>query len=198
MQLASDNFQRADANPIGGNWTTGGGASNPQQLASHLVEATVNNATYCMSFWNPIVWPNDQYSEVTLFNLGGPGTNYIGAAVRMSSSAQTVYMGLVESGTQNLYIQKNVAGVVSNPAGPLATTVNVGDVFRLSAVGTLVTFYQNGVQMLQATDASIASGSAGMMHFNAATGTFTSSQISAWAGGNTLPSSFRTLTGVGV
>ena len=56
--LASDNFQRANANPIGGNWSPiDSGTLGPAQLVSH--QATQAGGVNGDSYYNAIVWPAD-------------------------------------------------------------------------------------------------------------------------------------------
>ena len=62
--LASDNFQRADANPIGGNWTQIHSAAGytTSQIASNLVEPSAAGS-WADSYDNAVAFPNDQWSQ---------------------------------------------------------------------------------------------------------------------------------------
>jgi hypothetical protein len=57
---ASDNFNRSNANPIGGNWTTVPGLENVQ-IVSNQLTGTVSPS---VAYWNPDTPNNDQYSQV--------------------------------------------------------------------------------------------------------------------------------------
>ena len=63
--LASDNFQRANANPIGGNWSSLIAAQNAQLLSNSVTSATAG--TPGDSYWNALVWAADQSSQVTIW-----------------------------------------------------------------------------------------------------------------------------------
>jgi hypothetical protein len=68
-QLASDNFQRADENPLsqGGNWSASSFTSFfvPSQVLSNLAASTSNAHPSC-SLYTGVVFPNDQYAEITV------------------------------------------------------------------------------------------------------------------------------------
>src|SRR5580700_9950296 len=79
-QLATDNFTRADANPISGTWTSSsvqivGDVAEPSSSSSVVVEYAFSTAA---------VWSADQYSEISGGALTNSG-NYRGPTVRMSA-----------------------------------------------------------------------------------------------------------------
>jgi hypothetical protein len=181
--LATDNFTRADANPIGGSWTTITG-SNAMQIVSDLAEGSVLN-NYSTAYWNAIIWPADQWSEITIDNIDG--LSYAMSLVRVSNSAVSWYGFTLGSGTIGvggsfLTLIGAVSGALTTLApqyGPF--TANVGDVVRLSAIGNLITVYINGIQVLQAIDTSIVSGSAGMGAY--VRSVLSNVKLSKWSGG---------------
>ena len=182
--LASDNFQRADANPIGGNWTPIGAPTNfgPAQLKSHALEPVTTN---CDSWWNAFVWPNDQWAQVT---IGAFTTANIGIDLRSDKvGAGTVYR-LYGQSSGNWSIQRVInnfgTGTIAVASGTGATgrTFATGDVITSCIVGTTISFYQNGDLFAVATDASIASGSAGALAYAGATPA--NGTITAWSGGS--------------
>lgn len=177
-QLASDNFQRADANPISGNWTN---VDNAIQIVSHLAEATVISA-YNIGYYNDVVWPNDQYSEITI-GATDASFDYVMPAVRVDNSVATAYFALAELNTGNIFIQELTNGTVNTLAGPTSSgaAFQIGDVIRLTVQGTTLTATKNGATILSVSDSSILSGNAGIGFFTA---TLASAAISLWAGGN--------------
>src|SRR5277367_4053597 len=133
-QLASDNFQRPDENPLSnsGNWANGGFQRlNPVQLVSHLIQPTSANIRNG-SRWIGLTWPNDQYSEVTL--NGTPGA-YCGPAVRCGSAVSTsqCYCALLD-GSGTVFVQ-DYAGTAF-ASGPYTPVAN--DVIRIEAQGTAI------------------------------------------------------------
>src|SRR5580698_5305929 len=86
MSLASDNFQRANENPLsdGGNWTSGPWGYNAPQVVSDA--ATYQSAGFPQSIaiWTgatPPSWTIDQYAEVT-FGENADFWDFTGASIR--------------------------------------------------------------------------------------------------------------------
>lgn len=161
--LATDNFNRADVNPIGGNWTTvtSEGAfkivSNAVQPASLSADST--------AYYNAVTWPNDQYAQVKVTVNETTAGNGLGPCVRASASANTFYRVVADhAGSGNIELSKFIAGSYTQIWGRTATFVN-GDTLRLEVQGTTLRVYINGVQVgADATDSSIASGNAGLAY----------------------------------
>ena len=180
LPLASDAFQRADGS-LGSNWATPAGGT-ALQIVSNLVEPTT------IGSWNQAVrlgaFSNDQYSEITIHNAAS-GVVFLTATVRASLTALTFYefYGLTLGSTANLGIGKWVNGTETLISPLCSTVVNVGDVFRISAIGNVVSIFQNNYLLLQVQDNSITTGNPGM-NASVASGAPTQSQISLWAGGN--------------
>ena len=165
-QLAADNFTRANENPLsgGGKWSaitiTGFGAV---QLLSNQVVPTVVNLQD-NSAYTGIAWPNDQYAEIVVAADATGCT--IGACCRMSTGNMyyTQVVGPLGVGTATQYISKYVANAGTNIVN-IPVTLAVGSVVRLEVQGTTLTAKINGVTMLTTTDASLASGSAGLFAY---------------------------------
>lgn len=188
-QVASDNFTSGvgDLNP---NWVTPTGLTKLQIVPGNLCEPTVA-ATNCVMLYTGSSFSNDQYSEITIASMGAD-PDYDIPVVRGQTNANSFYWvnitGPTGTASATCAVFKKVAGV-STQIGPTAAqiTPQVGDVFRLVASGSnpvLLTFYQNGFQILQVEDWSNAfvSGLPGVFLF--ANTTLANSQISSWAGGN--------------
>lgn len=179
--LASDTFQRANANPIAGNWSPLL-VGQTAQLLSHTVTSSVAG-TPGDSYWNAIVWGADQWSKITV----GPMVtgSFVGASVRENTSGvQTAYRFVWggTTGTSGTYFfQKVVAGAFTT-IDSNALTVNVGDTLTICAVGTQISTYWNQVLISTVTDSGIATGAAGFEVD--AVGSVNSAAITAWSGGN--------------
>jgi hypothetical protein len=111
-----------------------------------------------------------------------PSDSVCGVAVRCTADGQNGYV--IQVGTNSstagnnggaasdsrvycVELWKLVAGVSSYLAGyfeGLLTTIpdKVGDFYTLSAVGTTISVYKNGLQLIQVTDTSLASGMPGI------------------------------------
>lgn len=185
--LASDNFQRANASPIGGNWSPEVAGKTAKIVSDVVTNVTVS--TQGDSYWNALTWNADQWSQVTVSSFTASG--FIGPSVRMSTSgADTSYkfVGAVTGsgvGTLgNWLLAKRVAGTQTTLfTAPL--TVSAGDVLLLVVIGTNLYVYYNGTMVCTVSDSSISSGAPG---FNVdATSASPSLQanasISAWSGG---------------
>lgn len=189
---ASDTFARANANPIGGNWTaysTIAGATSfaPGQIVSNQVEGTVIGNNFD-SFYTGITWNADQWSQVTaqvsLANSAG-----IGVLLRANAlgAYRLYWQGNLGSAGQ-YHIQKYT--VAGNVFSNLLTqnlgflTVNVGDVLMGCVVGTTLSIYLNTNLVCQTTDSTWASGSAGIA--GAPTTALTNVAINNWSGGSII------------
>jgi hypothetical protein len=182
--LAHDNFTRANANPIAGNWTafsSTSGYTTAQILSDVFTSSTVG--TNSDSYWNALSWANNQWSQITV--AADANTSYVGAFVRASTAgALTTYrpywVGTLGSpGTWSL--QRVVAGSYAGIAtGTL--TMSASDTLLSVAIGTNIMLYWDGLLMANVSDSNISSGAPGATT-NPSTA-FTDTSISAWSGGS--------------
>lgn len=181
VPTTSDNFQRANQNPLAGNWLTWG-SGNALKLASNAVSASVTTSSWGGSYWNTNSFGDDHYSEITIGATSAAGV-LRGPAVRMSSngSATNGYVAQL-SGTGNVSIQKIVAGTATTLGIAQAISFTTGDVIRLSVSKNLLTMTQNGTVLIAIYDSTFITGGTPGMAFNQAThaidATFTN-----WKGG---------------
>jgi hypothetical protein len=169
----SDNFTRANENPIGGNWTNPGVNHAFQILSNLLTGAGTNNGSAI--FWNANVPSNDQFSEITVNTLGS-NTDW-GASCRMQNiAAKTLYTAGAYSGSRDIW--KMVNDTFTSLAGTSAPSISVGDVVRVEAEGSTIRHKVNGALYGTATDTSITSGNWAI--FQVAV----DSKFSLWTGGN--------------
>ena len=171
-QLASDSFNRADANPLDGSWTNGPGALVNMKLASNAVTAATGS-TDSGAFSTHVLWPDDQYSEIT---VGSAGTGDGGPMTRVDANGNG-YMANANGGSITLFLITGNGtnfGNLTSAAGSVTGT----DVFRLESEGTTHRIKKNGSTVLTHTDATFGSGSAGMFNFDG------SMTFDSWAGGD--------------
>jgi len=177
--LASDAFNRANENPIAGNWTSGPGNFADLQIVGNAVQsvtAGVDGAAY----YNAVVWPSDQWSEA---QLGALGVEQGGPAVRLSATAVTGYVFAVNNSGTSYFIAKGVNGstpILVSGAHAFA----VGDVLRLEVQGSTLRAYVNGTLIDSVVDADIPSGNAGLWIYNHAAAGLA---LDNWTGGGFSP-----------
>jgi hypothetical protein len=185
-RVAADNFTRANSGTLGANWTTPINGS-AVQIVSNRAEGTITSLT--MAYWNAYPWLADQYSEITTdastFTASNSWDSYQFAWVRVSNGAVGAngYAVLIgkELGSYAYYFNKIVNGTRTGLAGPVAITYTPGDVFRFSAVGSVMTLYQNGVFVASFTDTTFFSGSPGIGFI--VNHAITDTTMPSWAGG---------------
>ena len=185
--LATDNFSRANANPIGGNWTninTSAGWTTAQILSDKATSSIAgDNAD---SYWNAISWGSDQWSQVTVAACAA--SSFVGTDVRMNTSGlRTMYRSYWNAGTiggsaVTYFIAKDLSGVQTNilSIGPIH--ILVGDNLLLCVIGTQVSFYQNNNLLGAIADSNVTSGAPGFAI--APITAVTNAGLSAWTGGN--------------
>lgn len=182
--LATDSFNRADANPIAGNWTTESGMSAWKILTNQAQSSA--NTVDCGAFYNAVTWPAAQWSQGTIIaspNFTGSGDGG-GVSVRIAAAAKTDYELVVGSGTAGCAINKRVAGVFSTIATS-ASTFAANDVAYLEAQGTALVAKKNGATFsLSVSDGAITTGNAGLMF--SSEGTAVGVTLDDWSGGDFL------------
>jgi fibronectin type III domain protein/lysyl oxidase len=176
--LGTDAFDRANENPIAGNWTSGPGNFGDLQIVGNVVQsvtAGVDGAAY----YNAVAWPDDQWSEVELRSVG---REQGGPAVRLSATAVTGYVFAVNSGGTTYFIAKGLDGWTPTLASG-AHAFAVGDVLRLEVQGNTLRAYVNGTLIDSVVDSDIPSGNSGLWIWDHAAGL----TFDDWAGGGFAP-----------
>ena len=111
------------------------------------------------------------------------GGQWVGPTVRSQNGGQDTYLGIYfwNNGTPQLRLYKRTAGTWtqlgnSYNSGPLPA----GTQLTLSAVGSRISFQQNGIERIAATDTTLTGGAPGIMTYGAAT-------ADNWAGSGGTP-----------
>lgn len=194
----SDNFNRANENPLAGNWSTMYGSSS-FQLTAYLVK-TLASSPPCVEYWNADAFAVNHYSQITYAS-----NTSVGPAVRIDTSgtAANCYAAKIIS-TTSIQIIKIVAG---------AALVNVGTAFtispaltnetiKLAVTGTTLELFVAGVSQGTQSDSSISTGAPGIY------GDYTNRGLDNFVADNTvgppsvtttscIPTSATTATGTG-
>ncbi len=166
LTTASDDFNRADGG-LGPNWTavSDGGLSISSQ-------AVLGTSATAGDIRVGETYPGDQSSQIEVTSTQLSGGQWIGPAVRMQNGGQDMYLGIYfwNSGSQQLRLYKRSAGSWIQLGGSYnCGALAAGTQLQLTAVGSTISFLQNGVTRITATDGSITGGAPGIMSFGTAT-----------------------------
>lgn len=169
--LATDNFNRADQNPLATNWTDAGDTSPLKLLTNQIVPSNVSND--CSAFYNAVAFPNDQYSQITMASAeSGGGGQGGGPGVRMATSKNYYRLVGDKAASTNWELAKKVAGTYTQ-IGTATQSWSDGDTIYIEIKGTQIVTKKNGTGFGSwATDSSLANGKAGITY---------SSTSSTWA-----------------
>lgn len=169
--MASDNFNRADEDPIAGNWTI---VEGNVRLVSNTMAGPSAPAD-SLAYYNADTPQNDQFSEIV---AATPSNNDWGVACRISAGANGYVFEVFDATPQ---FAKIVSGTFTqlNTLSPW-TNVAAADVVRIEAAGTTLRAKVNGVEVggSPLTDSSIASGGAGAFFFD------NNVRLDNWQGGS--------------
>jgi len=171
--LFQDNFNRADANPLDGNWTTAPGCGD-LQIVSDTVQAAFDNVYNC-AYWSADPFTNDQYSQVTfpaLDDLKGPVVR-----IQTLSGGRNFYYAKIENPTtMSIKIMLNGADAILDSFTGLVLTP--GDTIGLSATGDSLELFVNDVSVGTVTDSTFSSGAPGIWIFRV------DNPLDDWEGGS--------------
>jgi Putative esterase len=169
----SDNFNRANGG-LGSNWTTVSGTTAPQivnNTAQPGSAGTLNSA-----YWSANTFSGNQYATASFPNSSG--TNYGPAiAVRLSNSMGYILWYGNSAGTVSIWRMDNSSSWTQLKASA-KLTVAATDVWQLQAVGSTLTGYQNGKQVVTTTDTHYTTGAPGIWMY------YATNQIANWSGGD--------------
>ena len=152
---SSDDFNRANESPIGGNWSAWTGLGTLRLVSNEV--ATSGADADAGARWSGNSFGEDQFSQITI--TASDGTPDSGPAVRIASGALTGYF--TTSHNPNLiYIHKFAAGVYTE-LGTTAGQYSIGDVVKLEAIDDEVCVYVNVTEVVHCeTDGTPLSGGA--------------------------------------
>jgi chitodextrinase len=133
------------------------------------------------AFWSADTFSEDQYSQVTMVNIG----NFSGVIVRAKAGVDEFYLGFVTGDhTYNIYVR--TASGYSNLADGLTEIWSPGDIIRLEASGSgpvNLTLLKNGIPVLTYSDSTynITGGSPGIGIFSPSGSNL---RVDNWEGGD--------------
>lgn len=184
--LRTDTFS-AGAGPLDSTWTQQHDTGTANYDGSgNAVAGTAD--VWVSAFDNSNVYPDDQYSKVTLAGACFAGFDFVGVTTRMSGTGTNSRQGYAlvtdfTSGAGHTDLIRWTTPNVSTTIGSFAATFAVGDVLELRSVGSEHEAIKNGSSLGTITDATIASGSAGVI-FGDNSGGGSTPLIEDWEGGD--------------
>ena len=169
-----DDFDRPDSGTLGTGWT----AMNDGGMAISGDTAVGTSSGHSGDIRVAEDYGSDQYSQIVLSSTQLAGVQWIGPAVRAQNGGQNLYLGIYfwNSGSPELDLYERSGGVFTQlgksfPVAPLPA----GTVLTLVAVGSKISFLENGIERISVTDSSITGGDPGLMTFGAAS-------VASWNG----------------
>ena len=166
-QPGADDFNRPDGG-LGAGWAaiSDGGLSIASQAVLGTANAQAGDTRIAESYGS------DQFSQIEVTSTQLTGGEWIGPAVRSQNGGQDTYLGIYfwNNGNPQLRLYKRTAGTFiqlgnSYNSGPLPA----GTKLTLTAVGSTISFQQDGTTRIVATDTTLTGGAPGLMTFGAAT-----------------------------
>jgi Putative esterase len=163
---ASDNFSRPNGG-LGPNWTaTSDGA---MAISSQQVIGTAGATTGEM--WTANTFASDQYSQVQVTSTQLASNQWIGPAVRLQNGGQNGYVVIYtwNSGSPALKLFRRNGASWTQLGAYSSGLLAAGTQLKLLAVGSTISFMENGVQKIGASDSIYTGGAPGIMAYGSAT-----------------------------
>jgi hypothetical protein len=169
----SDDFGRADGG-LGPDWTTVPGTAAPQVSGGAAVAGTPG--TLNSAYWSADSFSPGQYAQASLPASSGSSFGP-GIAVRLSGATGYVLWYGNEPGTVSIW-RMDSSWSWTQLAQSATLAVSPSDVWRIEADGPVISAYQDGTLVAQATDGAHGSGSPGIWLY------YSYNVIANWSGGD--------------
>jgi hypothetical protein len=153
------------AAPLSGTWSQQrtSGTINKNGLGRGVGSV---NAKDIFAFWSANTFSNDQYSQARIAGGLSSGSQFVQIIVRATLTGDGRYNNYLFytdglAGANHTEVAKNINGAqITFKSFPV--TFAAGDIIKISAVGTTITCYKNGVAIGSITDSSLPSGAPGV------------------------------------
>ena len=188
--VPGDNFNRANAPDLGPSWDAGytdqWGANTNLQIIGNRVRATTASRDATETYTG-VALSNNQWAQVTLATA--TGTRVMAPRLLLRFSASGVKSGYeLALGRGGIGFTSRIgrwnAGVFRQLAAENSTAWVAGDVLRAEVEGTTLRLYRNNGLVLVTTDATMASGRAGLTIYAA---TLAEVELDDFSAGNLTP-----------
>jgi len=167
----TDDFNREDADPIGGDWVTSPGQGSVA-IASNQLKGSAEVAPGGGAYYNKS-FDSNQYSQARIAVMSN-----VGVCVRMSATNRSYYRFAVINAT-TATLGKYVSGTWTQIGPDIIGTYGANDILRLEVSGSTLTCIQNGNVIRTDTDSSLTGGYPGVRFY-----TSVGSRLDDWEGGN--------------
>ena len=164
--VTGDNFNRANTADLGASWDAGytdqWSVNTNLQIVGNRVRATA--AQDATETYSGVALATNQWAQLTLATANGTSVMAPRLLLRFSApGAKSGYEFSIGRGVGfTSRIARWNAGVFTSLAVENATPWGAGDILRAEAEGTTLRLYRNNVLVLSTTDATVASGRAGI------------------------------------
>lgn len=174
----SDDFNRANATSLGGNWTLNKGTFGINTNALYPRTASDD----CAAFWNAASFAANQFAQGTITAIAADSFA-IGVAVRCNTSAVASFYFAYAYRNVSPNVDVEIGKYVSGTYTSLTTTTGwvVNDVLRLEISGTTLTLKRNGSTLTTTSDSSLSSGSPGISGYGSSSA---NAKLDNWSGGD--------------
>jgi hypothetical protein len=177
----TDNFNRANENPLSGNWSVILNASTWPKLLNNQITST-DGVWGAWGYRNTGTYSDDQYSQFKLTSslsasVGGPAVR---VRPNADGSANGYYLNIDNSTTAHFWVAYGSSELGEQVGTSFSGSFVSGDTFKITVVGNILTVYQNGNVVAIRTDTNnrlLYGGRPGINIDNFAT-------WDDWAGGN--------------
>jgi pectate lyase len=164
MALISDTFNRANSTSLGANWTEDNGS---WAIASNRLEQETAGALYRKCRWVGSALSSNNYAVQGVHftgNNAAVGSGVFGRGI--ATTAVTYYCLVIFPNNNGIHIVELAAGTgaILASAGP-TLALNTTYTLRLECEGSNLRGYLDDVLQVSTTDATLASGSVGVMAF---------------------------------
>lgn len=178
----NDGFNRAS---LGANWTIISG--KPVIIANTELGTTASPANAVLQ-WKASTFSSDQFSSAVISATQNTNVS-VKVFVRRRASDGAHYSFVWNSGVSPAQWELKYDGLGTNNkilASGTAPTSIAGGTMRIEVIGSQITGYFNGAQVLTAQDTNITAGSSGIgfIQKSGTTITFPAKVINSWQGGN--------------
>ena len=174
----SDDFNRANGS-LGASWTAV--SDGALKISS---QAVVGTSATAGDIRTAETYTNDQLSQIQLTSTQLSGGQWVGPTVRTQNGGQNTYLGIYfwNSGSPQLRLYKRISGTwIQLGSSYNSGALGAGTTLQLSASGSTISFLQNGVSRITATDTSLTGGAPGIM-------TYGKAKADNWVGGGSTGS----------
>jgi hypothetical protein len=170
---ASDNFNRAGP-ALGANWTQMNTFFGDIAIESSIRAtgaASEDTTLDTQARWSADAFDNDHYAQCSVAVFGDVFNTRVGVIARASGSNPAgtdtrqfyAVLAVDNGGTNNFRIVKVLSGAAITVLHQSSRTIAATDTLRIEVEGTSIRGYHNGALINTQVDASIASGSAGVL-----------------------------------